>query len=1113
MAVLNNLIVHGRSRFLNGINTDSIHTNLIDADSGIFKTITTTTLDAGTITTDMLTAINARVSQTLTVDGTISTNKWEAANIANIGGNFYISPTGKADSGTITVTKTSTTTVNGVSVGVYTLVVGSASFGVTSTSSTIWGTSSKVIFTGSISYNGSKKYPLGTCNGTMTTVSTGTNILTGFTITGVNSSALDIFFKEVGVTSVSSTACSGYEMQISVYQSYYSSALHPIGILLTSYGKEKKQYIDIYGGANTLGDSDSGYADPAVRIGQLDGLPNIVDGSTAEATKPTGWGVYTNNGFFKGKIVSNAGVIANFTINGSKLYSNGHSAYNTATTGIYIGDDYISFGSGGVTYFNTSGTGKVGPWTLSTTYFRNGNIASATNTSVAGVYLGTDGLNISNGTAATTSYITKSAVNIGNKLTWNGTTLSVNGNITSTSGQIGPWFINANSISRNANGNAAGAYNTASNMYFGTSGLSLGTSFSVTSAGVLTATDAEISGNIAATTGSISGSVTIGGTKTATTILNDIVEAGTKASNFISADEFGIMIYDGSNGEQASSTISSGIRNILIDNNSINIRNGTTTLSYFGEEVRIGELNKASIRFSSDEIYASGNDGKEYFSFNGDGSDLAIPVNLVLEDNVYWRGYASSSSKTYVLDKAPVAGTSIYCSMQMSSPGMDSFHQVSFTAGTAGTKQVTFYYRTKTGAETTYIIYLTYDGNSTLSNLHTNADTPLMRLYLSVGYTSSVSTPVYSFGMDNIVTGAYATAIGRANESSGNYSFSEGYATHARGIYSHSEGTVNYSDGYASHTEGYANFASGYYSHSEGYDTTASGDNSHSEGSYTTASGDSSHSEGRYTTAFGNQSHASGDHTKANWCNSIVTGQYNIDDLQTDTFTGNGTQKAFALSSTIPSRAGGKLEDIMVKVNGVKVVFGNNQWNTNRYTSASITFGTAPANGASIEVAYPTSSSAFVIGNGNGISDDPNERSNALTVDWDGNITIQNHDTEIGHVYSASANVAISNTSIDANTGGASISLSAGTYIVIGQWHFNTRTTTGTTNSAIRLYRSGSGDNIAQTRIVAGANNWNCLQCMAIVELTGTETLKVCGATSRPYTTAQGTYITAVRIK
>ena len=84
MAVLKDLIVHGSSRFLNDIKTNTMHANLIDVNDGIFKTITTTTLDAETITADMLTATNARVSQTLTVDGTISTNKWEAANIANI---------------------------------------------------------------------------------------------------------------------------------------------------------------------------------------------------------------------------------------------------------------------------------------------------------------------------------------------------------------------------------------------------------------------------------------------------------------------------------------------------------------------------------------------------------------------------------------------------------------------------------------------------------------------------------------------------------------------------------------------------------------------------------------------------------------------------------------------------------------------------------------------------------------------------------------------------------------------------------------------------------------------------------------------------------------------
>lgn len=126
--------------------------------------------------------------------------------------------------------------------------------------------------------------------------------------------------------------------------------------------------------------------------------------------------------------------------------------------------------------------------------------------------------------------------------------------------------------------------------------------------------------------------------------------------------------------------------------------------------------------------------------------------------------------------------------------------------------------------------------------------------------------------------------------------------------------------------------------------------------------------------------------------------------------------------------------------------------------------------------------------------------------------TLEEKADAIGTVYSDTKSVAISNTSINNNTDGASITVPAGKYIVVGQWQFNTRSSTGATNSAVRLYRSGSGDNIAQTRIVAGASNWNCLQCTAIVELKQTETLKVCGATSIAYTTAQNTFITAIRI-
>ena len=112
----------------------------------------------------------------------------------------------------------------------------------------------------------------------------------------------------------------------------------------------------------------------------------------------------------------------------------------------------------------------------------------------------------------------KGTFNYGNgKLSWDGSELTINGNgtftgsvnatsgnfvgnviantITATqSGTIACWAINSSSI---YNGN--NSFGNANGMYFGTSGLSLGSAFKVTKAGALTATGANITGDITAT--------------------------------------------------------------------------------------------------------------------------------------------------------------------------------------------------------------------------------------------------------------------------------------------------------------------------------------------------------------------------------------------------------------------------------------------------------------------------------------------------------------------------------------------------------------------------------------------------------------------------------------
>lgn len=92
----------------------------------------------------------------------------------------------------------------------------------------------------------------------------------------------------------------------------------------------------------------------------------------------------------------------------------------------------------------------------------------------------------------------------------------------------------------------------------------------------------------------------------------------------------------------------------------------------------------------------------------------------------------------------------------------------------------------------------------------------------------------------------------------GDNSHAEGKNTTASGVASHAEGYDTTASQYYAHAEGTRATASGWASHAEGQDTTASGNYSHAEGTNTTASGFASHTEGSYTTASDDDCHAEG---------------------------------------------------------------------------------------------------------------------------------------------------------------------------------------------------------------------------------------------------------------
>ena len=146
--------------------------------------------------------------------------------------------------------------------------------------------------------------------------------------------------------------------------------------------------------------------------------------------------------------------------------------------------------------------------------------------------------------------------------------------------------------------------------------------------------------------------------------------------------------------------------------------------------------------------------------------------------------------------------------------------------------------------------------------------------------TASTEAKAFTFGSrgnsENNAIGALSYAEGQSVEASGLVSHAEGYITHAIGKYSHAEGASTQATSWASHSEGYNTSATGRYGHAEGRDTIASGTGSHAEGITmaievpdntgnipSTASGMASHAEGGGCIASGQCSHAEGVITSA----------------------------------------------------------------------------------------------------------------------------------------------------------------------------------------------------------------------------------------------------------
>lgn len=278
--------------------------------------------------------------------------------------------------------------------------------------------------------------------------------------------------------------------------------------------------------------------------------------------------------------------------------------------------------------------------------------------------------------------------------------------------------------------------------------------------------------------------ITIGSTTTTltsklSTVDTAISNAAKIASNYIVGDSTGIMIADMTNGVATSSTVLG--KNVLIDSDSLDIRDGQTILATFGADgAQIGQNSKAHSIIDAN--------GQRFYATNGTTQLANIGYGVGIDQN----GSTTTTSFPYYTFGIRY-GASI---------GTYSFAEGHLT--------------TASGSDSHAEGYLT----------------------TASGYASHVE------GGSTTASKSYSHAEGDNTTASGTRSHAEGYLTTASGNNSHAEGRSTMASGSSSHAEGDGTIASNAYSHAEGYETTASGSSSHTEGNYTTASGWSSHAEG-----------------------------------------------------------------------------------------------------------------------------------------------------------------------------------------------------------------------------------------------------------------------------
>ena len=310
-------------------------------------------------------------------------------------------------------------------------------------------------------------------------------------------------------------------------------------------------------------------------------------------------------------------------------------------------------------------------------------------------------------------------------------------------------------------------------------------------------------------------------------ILNDknikdgVDNSAKTATNYISANNQGIMVYDGSGATQYTPTTApTGVKNVYIDSDSMDIRDGQTVLATFGETVRVGKEANGFIEITSDALVGRSNGGSEVFNFATSEVTLEVVKEHVIATDIPFADIPTGFNPDYysaTLDFTPNSGRNIVVEVELYRTASNTKYSTWFLAfeGSTGVRKEDGHFYSFDGV--TYELQAEYDGDRTISYIgiyvvadwRTPKTAPLYASKIAISYRTDSLTPCYEIGGDLEASGAFSIAEGYGNIASGNYTHAEGYYSQATKLTSHAEGYNTVADGYYSHAGGVYTIARG----------------------------------------------------------------------------------------------------------------------------------------------------------------------------------------------------------------------------------------------------------------------------------------------------------------